>query len=192
MDATNEVSISIIASTLTLLAVFIPLTMVGGMSVKSSASWAGSWLSSVPSQPLPTHPDPMMSSQLQAKTRKNKRVWQIFTVMLKKHWGALDLVYTRLWIGPFVRGLRFILASATVLLLRAFSCRLFHGIFPQQDNARLQLTVKLPINTRSELQRVVFPHSWDFQFRRNYPEIKKPWHVYCRTSWRDGTRTAER
>jgi HAE1 family hydrophobic/amphiphilic exporter-1 len=40
--ATNEVSISIVASTLTLLAVFIPMTMLGGMAVRCSVRWGGS------------------------------------------------------------------------------------------------------------------------------------------------------
>lgn len=46
VHATNEVAISVIASTLTMLAVFLPLTMVTGMRVSYLSSWDGSLVSS--------------------------------------------------------------------------------------------------------------------------------------------------
>jgi HAE1 family hydrophobic/amphiphilic exporter-1 len=42
--------------------------------------------------------------------------------------------------------------------------------FPQQDSARLSLTVRLPINTRAEITKELAFRIHD-QFKRDYPEI---------------------
>ncbi len=171
--ATNEVSISIIASTLTLLAVFIPLTMVGGMSgeIFSQLGWIVAIISSVSTIAALTL-TPMMSSQLlKLKTRKTKG-FDKFYGHVEKALGALDLVYAKALNWTVRHRITVILASAAVFVASLF---LFSVVptefFPQQDNARLQLTVKLPINTRSEITKELSFRIHE-QFRRDYPEIE--------------------
>jgi HAE1 family hydrophobic/amphiphilic exporter-1 len=171
--ATNEVSISIIASTLTLLAVFIPLTMVGGMSgeIFSQLGWIVAIISSVSTIAALTL-TPMMSSQLlKLKTRKTKG-FDKFYVYIEKALGALDIVYAKALNWTVRHRITVILASAAVFIASLF---LFTVVptefFPQQDNARLQLTVKLPINTRSEITKELSFRIYE-QFHRDYPEIE--------------------
>jgi len=171
--ATNEVSISIIASTLTLLAVFIPLTMVGGMSgeIFSQLGWIVAIISSVSTIAALTL-TPMMSSQLlKLKTRKTKG-FDKFYGHVEKALGALDVVYAKALNWTVRHRITVILASAAVFVASLF---LFSVVptefFPQQDNARLQLTVKLPINTRSEITKELSFRIHE-QFRRDYPEIE--------------------
>jgi len=171
--ATNEVSISIIASTLTLLAVFIPLTMIGGMSgeIFSQLGWIVAIISSVSTIAALTL-TPMMSSQLLTlKTRKTKG-FDKFYGYIEKALGALDRVYARALNWTVRHRITVILASATVFIASLF---LFLVVptefFPQQDNARLQLTVKLPINTRAEITNELSFRIYE-QFRRDYPEIE--------------------
>ncbi|HHV02608.1 MAG: efflux RND transporter permease subunit [Bacteroidales bacterium] len=171
--ATNEVSISIIASTLTLLAVFIPLTMVGGMSgeIFSQLGWIVAIISSVSTIAALTL-TPMMSSQLlRLKTKKSKGFDKGYQYV-EKALNALDLVYAKA-LGWTVRHrITVILASATLFIASLF---LFFIVptefFPQQDNARLQMTVKLPINTRAEITKELSFRIYE-QFRRDYPEIE--------------------
>ncbi len=171
--ATNEVSISIIASTLTLLAVFIPLTMVGGMSgeIFSQLGWIVAIISSVSTIAALTL-TPMMSSQLlKLKTRKSKGFDKSYGY-IEKALGTLDVVYAKALNWTVRHRITVILASATVFIASLF---LFYIVptefFPQQDNARLQLTVKLPINTRSEITKELSFRIYE-QFRRDYPEIE--------------------
>jgi hydrophobic/amphiphilic exporter-1 (mainly G- bacteria), HAE1 family len=171
--ATNEVSISIIASTLTLLAVFIPLTMVGGMSgeIFSQLGWIVAIISSVSTIAALTL-TPMMSSQLlKLKTRKTKG-FDKFYGYVEKALDALDRVYARALNWTVRHRITVILASAIVFLASLFLLSVVPTeFFPQQDNARLQLTVKLPINTRSEITNELSFRIYE-QFRRDYPEIE--------------------
>jgi HAE1 family hydrophobic/amphiphilic exporter-1 len=153
--ATNEVSISIIASTLTLLAVFIPLTMVGGMSgeIFSQLGWIVAIISSVSTIAALTL-TPMMSSQLlKLKTRKTKG-FDKFYGYVEKALGALDAVYAKALNWTVRHRITVILASTVVFIASLFLFSIVPTeFFPQQDNARLQLTAKLPINTLLRSQK---------------------------------------
>jgi len=171
--ATNEVSISIIASTLTLLAVFIPLTMVGGMAgeIFRQLGWIVAIISSVSAIAALTL-TPMMSSQLlRLKNRKTKG-FDKFYGHIEKALGALDAVYAKA-LNWTVRHRITVILTATALFI--VSLFLFNIVptefFPQQDNARLQMTVKLPINTRSEITKELSFRIYE-QFRRDFPEIE--------------------
>ncbi len=171
--ATNEVSISIIASTLTLLAVFIPLTMVTGMSgeIFRQLGWVVALVSSVSTIAALTL-TPMMASQMLRLNSKKSKAFQKVYGPVQKFLDALDVAYSRALNWTVSHRITVILVSALIFLS---SLLLFTKVptefFPQQDNARLSMTVKLPINTRAEITKELSFRIYE-QFRRDYPEIE--------------------
>lgn len=79
MHGTNEVAISVIASTLTMIAVFFPLTMVSGMSgvLFKQLGWmmcAIMFISTVAALSL----TPMLCSQLLRLQKKPSKMFKLF------------------------------------------------------------------------------------------------------------------
>ncbi|OQB70635.1 MAG: Multidrug resistance protein MdtC [Bacteroidetes bacterium ADurb.Bin139] len=171
--ATNEVSISIIASTLTLLAVFIPLTMVSGVSgeIFRQLGWVVALVSSVSTIAALTL-TPMMASQMLRLSSKKSKSFQRIYGPVEKFLNALDVVYAKALDWTVSHRITVILVSTLIFLA---SLLLFIKVptefFPHQDNARLSMTVKLPINTRAEITRELSMRIYE-QFRRDYPEIE--------------------
>lgn len=171
--ATNEVSISIVASTLTLLAVFIPLTMVGGMSgeIFRQLGWIVAIVSSVSTIAALTL-TPMMSSQLLKLNHHKSKGFQKVYQYVEKGLDTLDLVYAKA-LGWTVRHRITVILASTALFISSLFLFIIvpTDFFPQQDNARLQMVVKLPINTRAEITKELSFRICE-QFRRDYPEIR--------------------
>ena len=170
--ATNEVSISIIASTLTLLAVFIPLTMVGGMSGKifSQLGWIVAIVSTVSTIAALTL-TPMMSSLLLRLKPKKTKGFDKYYAYVEKGLDALDRIYAKALGWTVNHRITVILLSAGIFMGSLFLFKVVPTeFFPQQDSARLSLTVRLPINTRAEITKELAFRIHD-QFKRDYPEI---------------------
>lgn len=170
--ATNEVSISIIASTLTLLAVFIPLTMVGGMSgeIFSQLGWIVAIVSTVSTIAALTL-TPMMSSLLLRLKPKKTKGFDKYYAYVEKGLDALDRIYAKALGWTVNHRITVILLSAGIFVGSLFLFKVVPTeFFPQQDSARLSLTVRLPINTRAEITKELAFRIHD-QFKRDYPEI---------------------
>ncbi|MDD4919996.1 MAG: efflux RND transporter permease subunit [Bacteroidales bacterium] len=171
--ATNEVSISIIASTLTLLAVFIPLTMVTGVSgeIFRQLGWIVALVSSVSTIAALTLTPMMASKMLQLNSKKSKTFQKIYSP-IKKFLDVLDVAYSKALDWTVSHRITVILCSALIFLssLLLFT-KVSTEFFPQQDNARLSITVKLPVNTRAEITKELSLRIYE-QFRRDYPEIE--------------------
>ncbi len=170
--ATNEVSISIIASTLTLLAVFIPLTMVGGMSgeIFSQLGWIVAIVSTVSTIAALTL-TPMMSSLLLRLKPKKTKGFDKYYAYVEKGLDALDRIYAKALGWTVNHRITVILLSAGIFMGSLFLFKVVPTeFFPQQDSARLSLTVRLPINTRAEITKELAFRIHD-QFKRDYPEI---------------------
>lgn len=171
--ATNEVSISIIASTLTLLAVFIPLTMVTGVSgeIFRQLGWIVALVSSVSTIAALTLTPMMASKMLQLNSKKSKTFQKIYSP-IKKFLDVLDVAYSKALDWTVSHRITVIFCSALIFLssLLLFT-KVSTEFFPQQDNARLSITVKLPVNTRAEITKELSLRIYE-QFRRDYPEIE--------------------
>ncbi len=171
--ATNEVSISIIASTLTLFAVFIPMTFASGMAGEmfGQLGWIIAIVSGVSTLAALTL-TPMMASQLlQQKPKRTKGFAFLFTYV-EKALDAMDRAYgtalawcVRHRVTVMLGSAGIFLASLSLLLVVPTE------FFPQQDNARLSATVNLPIGTRSEISEELAFRISD-QFKADYPEIE--------------------
>ncbi|OAV64880.1 Multidrug transporter MdtC [Bacteroidales bacterium Barb6XT] len=173
IHATNEVAISVIAATLTILAVFLPLTMISGMAgvMFKQLGWMVSITIAVSLVAALTL-TPMLSSQLLRLNPKKGRLLTLFFTPVEKALGALDNGYAGLLNWAVRHRLTVIFAA---LLVFAGSMILAGSVktefFPTQDNARVAINIELPIGTRQEITRELALQI-NSEFTEKYPEIR--------------------
>ena len=172
VHATNEVAISVVASTLTMLAVFLPLTMVTGMAgiLFKQLGWIVSIIMII-STTSALSLTPMLCSQMLRLDPKQGRLYKLFFTPIDKGLRALDNGYSRL-LGWSVRHRAWVLLMA--FLLFAGSLALIPLVktefFPTNDNARISIEIEMPIGTRQDISREVGMRI-NNEFLKKYPEI---------------------
>ena len=173
VHGTNEVAISVIASTLTLIAVFFPLTLVTGMTgvLFKQLGWMVT-IMMVISTTCALSLTPMLCSQLLRKNVKHGKLYRIFFTPINKTLDAVDRVYGRML--DFVVRHRYltIIASTAIFVASIFLLK-FVGteFFPTSDNARMAVSLELPIGTRVEIADEVAARLAK-EWQEKYPEIK--------------------
>ena len=157
VHGTNEVAISVIASTLTMIAVFFPLTMVSGMSgvMFKQLGWmmcAIMFISTVSALSL----TPMLCAQLLKLQKKQSKAFTMFYRPIEKSLDGLDNWYARM-LNWSVRHRSVIVIGCIVFFVASLFCAKGIGteFFPAQDNARIAVQLELPIGTRKELAQEV-------------------------------------
>ena len=171
--ATKEVSLSVIASTLTMLAVFLPLTMITGMAgvLFRQLGWIVSIIMIISTVAALTL-IPMMSSQMLKLDNKKGKLYTLFFTPIEKALDALDRGYGKL-LGWAVHHRK----SVIVLAIAIFggSMMLLPYIktefFPAMDSARVTISAEMPIGTRQDITRDV-AYRISEEFKSKYPEIK--------------------
>ncbi|HPR20507.1 MAG TPA: efflux RND transporter permease subunit, partial [Proteiniphilum sp.] len=155
---TEEVSLSVIASTLTIIAVFLPMTMVGGFAgvMFKQLGWMVTIIIAL-SLIIALTLTPMMSAKMM-KGNKDVKVngfdrW--YSKRVLPLLNRIDHRYSRL-VGRVVRRRR--LTLFTVLIVFAVSVvisalTLKTEFMPASDNNDIALTVELPTGTRMEVAR---------------------------------------
>ena len=170
--ATSEVSLSVIATTLVLLAVFLPLTTLSGMAgiMFKQMGWIMSIVSIVSTAAALTLTPMLSSLMLKSNPSKGKLFGKIqgkFEQFLDK----LDLWYSKL-LAWAVRRRFLVMISAFLIFI--FSLSLIGFIptefFPTQDNAQLSVNVKLPVGTRLEESRAL-AMELTHKFEKDFPEL---------------------
>lgn len=152
IHATNEVGISVIASTLTMLAVFLPLTMVTGFTgiLFRQLGWIVSIVmivSTVSALSL----TPVLCSQLLKRkpkiTKFQRKVYQPIERMLNK----LDNAYTKLLDKAVHHRLATVLITIAIFVGTLMLAPLLKTEFlPKSDSSNLMATVELPISTSAK------------------------------------------
>ena len=139
VHGTNEVAISVIASTLTMIAVFFPLTMVSGMSgvMFKQLGWmmcAIMFISTVAALSL----TPMLCSQLLRLQKKQSKTFKLLFGPIEKGLDALDTGYARM-LNWAVRHRPIVIFGCIVFFVVSLFCAKSIGteFFPAQDNARI-------------------------------------------------------
>lgn len=173
VHGTNEVAISVVASTLTLIAVFFPLTMVTGMTgvLFRQLGWMVTIMMII-STVCALSLTPMLCSLLLRRTTSHGRLYTIFFTPINAALDALDNGYAAL--------LRRVTSHKTVIILICMA--MFVGslflmgsvgteFFPTADDARLSVNLELPIGTRVEIADEVTSRLVD-EWREKYPEIQ--------------------
>ena len=173
VHGTNEVAISVIASTLTLIAVFFPLTMVTGMTgvLFKQLGWMVT-IMMVISTTCALTLTPMLCSQWLRLQRTKGKMFMKFYGPIERALDKFDEAYGKL--------LEKVVANKTVTIIVCmgfFVASVFlmkfvgTEFFPSQDDGRLGVKLEMPVGTRIEETRKVTSYI-DSLWRAKYPEIK--------------------
>ena len=169
----NEVAISVIASTLTLIAVFFPLTLVSGMSgvLFRQLGWMVCIMMII-STTCALSLTPMLCSQW---LRLNPKQGKLFTIIFKPIERALDALdngYAFL-LNKVVRHKTVTILICVAIFIGSMSLTKFIGseFFPTSDDGRLGVSLELPIGTRVEIAQETTERLFK-EWTAKYPEIK--------------------
>ena len=153
IHGTNEVAISVVASTLTMIAVFFPLTMVTGMAgvLFEQLGWMMCIIMTI-STVSALSLTPMMCSQL-LRLQKKQSAWFLASRKpIERALDGLDAWYARMldwgtrhrW-SVVIGCVLFFIGSVLIT-----SGKIKSDYFPENDNARIGVSLELPVGTRVE------------------------------------------
>lgn len=172
VHATNEVAISVIASTLTLLAVFFPLTMISGMAgvMFEQLGWMVTIIMIVSTICALTL-TPMLSSQLLRLNPKHNKAYKLIFTPIEKALNKLDEKYAAL-VNWSVRHRKTVIISVFAFFIISLIPAGFIGseFIPAEDNSRIAATVELPIGTRVEITKETASRIYEL-WKDKYPEL---------------------
>lgn len=172
---TEEVSLSVIASTLTIIAVFFPMTMVGGFAgvMFKQLGWMVTIIISL-SLIISLTLTPMMSAHMMRSNKKtkvnnfdkwyNKRILPLLD-RLDRNYGLLVNWVARKRRTTF---LAVVVVFIISVIISVFTLKT--GFMPESDNNSIALTVEMPTGTRMEVAREV-GHEIAQGLKDKYPEI---------------------
>ena len=172
VHGTNEVAVSVIASTLTLIAVFFPLTLVTGMTgvLFRQLGWMVTIMMII-STVCALSLTPMLCSQLLRLNNSHGRIYRFFFGPINRGLDAFDNGYA--WLLRLVIGHKWL----TILVCLAIffgSVQLLKFVgtefFPTADDGRLGVKLELPIGTRVEIAQEAADRL-SREWREKYPEI---------------------
>jgi HAE1 family hydrophobic/amphiphilic exporter-1 len=172
VHGTNEVAISIVASTLTMIAVFFPLTMVSGMTgvLFKQLGWMMCIIMAV-SLVASLALTPMLASRMLKLQKKQSKAFNTFYGPIERLLNGLDGAYARL-LNVAVR--HRITVFLCCMAFFGISLLLMQGIgsefFPTQDNGRIGVSLELPIGSRKERAQELSQKLTE-QWLKEYPEI---------------------
>ena len=174
VHGTGEVGISVIASTLTMLCVFIPLTMISGMAgmLFRQLGWIVSIIMVVSTTAALTLVPMLCSILLTNKPKTGKFYKAVFGPVNKVLDGISD-GYSRL-IAWCMRHKRIVLFSALVVfvvVLGIYIPRMKTEFFAKSDQGRIQASIELPIGTSQDVTRDVAARIYE-KIAADVPEIK--------------------
>lgn len=172
IHGTNEVAISVIASTLTLLAVFFPLTLITGMVgvMFQQLGWMVTIIMVV-STVAALSLTPMMSSQLLRLNPKRSKAFTMLYTPIEKALDKLDDAYAR-FVNWAVRNRKKMVIYATLFFIVSLipGSTIGTDFIPAQDSGRIAATVNLPVGTRMEISKALAEDIYKM-WREKYPEV---------------------
>ncbi|MEE0520298.1 MAG: efflux RND transporter permease subunit [Bacteroidaceae bacterium] len=154
IHATNEVAISVIASTLTMIAVFFPLTMVTGISgvLFKQLGWMMCVIMTVSTTSALSF-TPMLCAQMLRLQKKQSKLFKAFYGPIGKSLDMLDRWYEKR-INWAVRHRATVIVGCVLFFFASIGIVAAVGIksefFPTNDSGRVGVTLELPIGTRVE------------------------------------------
>ncbi len=174
VHATQEVSISVIASTLTMLAVFLPLTMVDGIIgiFFKQLGWIVSIIMIVSTSAALTLV-PMMCSRMLKQNPRSHRWHTILFTPINKGLDALSRGYSRLinWAVTHRKSVVFIALLIFVVTCVTTLPNMKSGFLPAMDQGRLSISIELPVGTGEEITGQL-ANELSTKYRSEIPEIK--------------------
>jgi len=172
VHGTNEVALSVMASTLTLIAVFFPLTLVKGMTgvLFKQLGWMVT-IMMVLSLICALALTPMLCSRLLRLNVGDTKIFQKVYGPILKVLNKIDDFYARV-LDKCVAHRWITTAAALGIFVASMFLMKFVGseFFPVNDNGRLGVTLELPIGTRVEIAKDVAARLYK-EWTEKYPEI---------------------
>ena len=174
VHGTNEVAISVVASTLTLIAVFFPLTLVTGMTgvLFRQLGWMVT-IMMVISTAAALSLTPMLCSQLLRLQPVKGKLFTKFYGPIERFLDKLDDGFQKL-LGIVVKHRWITTAGALIIFFGSMQLTKFIGseFFPTSDNSRLGITLELPVGSRVEIAKDLTERIYK-DWTKKYPEIDK-------------------
>ncbi len=173
VHGTNEVAVSVIASTLTLIAVFFPLTLVTGMTgvLFRQLGWMVTIMMII-STTCALSLTPMLCSQWLRLQGSSSKLFEKLYGPVSRALDKFDNGYA--WLLSKVVAHRTVTVCVclgifvgSIFLMKQVGTE----FFPTQDDGRLGVSLELPIGTRVEIAKEVTGRL-DSLWRAKYPEIK--------------------
>jgi len=174
VNGTNEVGLSIIASTLTIIAVFLPLTMVSGMAgvMFAQLGWMVTIIIAV-SMICALTLTPMLASQLLRLNPKRSKAFTTIYSPIERFLDKLDTKYSQL-VNWAVRHKRTVVTTAAVFFVLSIIPLVVGWVgtenFPAQDSGSISATIELPVGTRAEITKGICQKLYT-DWRKKYPEV---------------------
>lgn len=172
--ATNEVALSVMASTLTIFAVFFPLTMISGMTGILFKQLGGMMcviiaISLIVSLTL----TPMLCSRMLKLEKKGSRLHTILYSPIQKALDKLDVWYGRR-IDHAVRHRKLVVFACLALFIASlFAAKgLKSEFFPSDEQSRISATIYLPMNTNVDRSRNLAHELSDLWMSRYGKDLK--------------------
>ena len=174
VHGTAEVGISVIASTLTMLCVFMPLTMINGMAgiMFRQLGYIVSIIMIVSTTAALTLV-PMLCALLMDNKPNNNKIFKAIFVPVNKALDGLSAGYSRM-IGWCMTKKKLIAVLAVVIFGVVMGIYVPHmktEFFPNSDSGRIRATIELPIGTAQDVTREVAARIYD-KLRADIPEIE--------------------
>lgn len=173
VHGTNEVAVSVIASTLTLIAVFFPLTLVTGMTgvLFRQLGWMVTIMMII-STVCALSLTPMLCSLLLRRTNNHGKLYTLFFTPVNKGLDAFDRGYGRLLEWVVGHKLVTFLICMGIFIGSLFLVRqVGTEFFPTADDARMRVSLELPIGTRVEIAKESTAKLVEL-WQEKYPEIQ--------------------
>lgn len=174
VHGTAEVGISVIASTLTMLCVFLPLTMISGMAgiMFRQLGWIVSIIMIVSTTAALTLV-PMLCSQLLTNENKSGKLYHFIFDPVNRLLDNISKGYSKM-IAWCMSHKKLILIGAAVIfaiVIAIYVPRMKTEYFPTQDQGRIQVSVELPIGTAQDVTRELAERLYA-KIVEDVPEIK--------------------
>ena len=173
VNGTNEVAISVMASTLTLIAVFFPLTLVKGMTgvLFKQLGWMVT-IMMVLSLICALMLTPMLCSRLLRLNVGDTKIFQKVYGPILKVLNKIDDFYAKV-LDKCVAHRWITTATALGIFIASMFLMKFVGteFFPTNDNGRLGVSLELPIGSRVDLAKDVSQRLYK-EWTEKYPEIQ--------------------
>ena len=171
--ATNEVAVAVIASTLTIISVFFPLTMVSGLAgiMFKQLGWIVTIIITVSTLAALTL-TPMLSSMMLKQDPKRSKAFMFFYAPIERSLDALDNGYEKLLrLAVNNRFIVMFLAAGVFIGSLVLVSKVGTDFFPESDNSQIAVTVELPVGSRVEQARKLNEYLYE-KWRVKYPEIE--------------------
>lgn len=174
VHATSEVGISVIASTLTMLCVFLPLTMMTGMAgiMFKQLGWIVSIIMIISTTAALTLV-PMLCSRTLSNKPKNGKLHRMIFDPIESFLNGMSNGYAKL-INWSVRHRAIVMLLATglfIVVLFLYLPKMKTEFFPYSDSGRLSVNIELPVGTE-QTKTAEFVEDFALRLKNDIPEIK--------------------